>query len=445
MRDLKFPFEPAASHERLLALVEEAIGRGLLPHVRVVLARDGRSGAEWRPACGRIDLAPPGEVSKLDCRPKGPARLLQETPPVDELVARLRAAVAGGPFRVENQDLAGHGMESYWQASRRTRDWPDYGTPWPCVMAIPDAQITARPYVRDIIEAEGQIPLFDGLEHLVRHVARYRDRSGPGVDLRFGRFLVVVWDPRGRLDRFDLAGQKLTIEVAPPNQNELRLVGFAAGNTRHENISEAGPNRVEIDIGERILRAKVELKLGDELLTDAERDLPVEARIAALEGRVVPWLDDDEEDEADDGDDEHVLDGGTDRACVRAALKRALRPAFKSGVPKDEKEVQDAVEQILTTLGVTYHREKERHPVGATTFIPDFTLPVLSVAIEVKVTRPGRGEAVIQRELVQDSAGYGSWSYILAVVYDTASIIDDPARMEDASQEIGVDLLIVKH
>jgi len=76
---------------------------------------------------------------------------------------------------------------------------------------------------------------------------------------------------------------------------------------------------------------------------------------------------------------------------LEGALERALRPHFRSGPPSTEREVQDAVEDILHALGISFHREKETAPVGPRASRPDFTVPDLELAIDVKLAKPGHG------------------------------------------------------
>jgi hypothetical protein len=127
------------------------------------------------------------------------------------------------------------------------------------------------------------------------------------------------------------------------------------------------------------------------------------------------------------------------------AVNRSLRPIFKEP-PADERAVQDAMETILRPLGIDYHREKERAAVGATTFIPDFTVQDLDLAIEVKLANEKHGEAQIQHELAEDVAGYRTrWKRLLAVVYD-CGVIRDPERMRRENEKhFGVTVVIVKH
>ena len=130
---------------------------------------------------------------------------------------------------------------------------------------------------------------------------------------------------------------------------------------------------------------------------------------------------------------------------ILGAIERALRPAFKQP-PANEKAVQDVIETILQSLGMSYHREKERAAVGPTTFIPDFTLAELNLAIEVKLTNEKHSAADAQHEIAEDITAFRTkWPHILFVVYD-CGVISDPEQLRRENQKLfGVRVLVVKH
>jgi hypothetical protein len=137
---------------------------------------------------------------------------------------------------------------------------------------------------------------------------------------------------------------------------------------------------------------------------------------------------------------------GQEALDIMTAINRALRPSFKLK-PTSEKEVQDAVENILRAIGIDYHREKERAALGPTTFIPDFTIPSIELALEVKFATETLGAAKIQHEMAEDIAGYSvKWKRLLFVVYDGDGVIADPDQLRRANEAtFGVSVLIVKH
>jgi len=131
---------------------------------------------------------------------------------------------------------------------------------------------------------------------------------------------------------------------------------------------------------------------------------------------------------------------------VETAIERALRLAFRSGPPANERAVQDQVEVILSSLGVEFTREQEVAPVGPRAFRPDFALTPMSLALEVKFTNDRHGASEAQEEISADITAFKTkWSRLLVVVYDVG-VIEDPQRMRDDNMKhFGVSVLIVKH
>lgn len=131
-------------------------------------------------------------------------------------------------------------------------------------------------------------------------------------------------------------------------------------------------------------------------------------------------------------------------------LSSALRPVVvkrrqgRRGLDmNDEYDVQDAVEFLLRTL-YSDVRSEERGPssAGASSTM-DFLLKEVGVAVEVKVTRQGRGEKNVKKELLVDINDYRqhpSVHTLIAVVYDLADTFDNPAGFEEDLSELREDL-----
>jgi hypothetical protein len=131
---------------------------------------------------------------------------------------------------------------------------------------------------------------------------------------------------------------------------------------------------------------------------------------------------------------------------IEAAIERALRPYFRKGPPASEKEVQDAIEVILNSLGIDFTREQESAPVGPRSFIPDFCIANLDLAIEIKLAKPKHTASKIQEELAADISAYRTkWKHILVVIYDNG-VISDPYKMRQENiKHFGVSVVIIKH
>lgn len=131
---------------------------------------------------------------------------------------------------------------------------------------------------------------------------------------------------------------------------------------------------------------------------------------------------------------------------IELAIERALRPAFRANPPSSEKAVQDAIENILNALGVSFVRDREVAPVGGKAFKPDFTVGELNLALEVKLAKESHGVPAIQEEIAADISAYRTkWRRLIFVIYDLG-VIDDPYQLrQEHIRLFGVSVVIVKH
>ncbi len=131
---------------------------------------------------------------------------------------------------------------------------------------------------------------------------------------------------------------------------------------------------------------------------------------------------------------------------IESAIERALRPAFRDIQPKSEKEVQDAIENILNALGVEFTRERDVTSVVGKYYKPDFVIEALDLAIEIKLAKPGNGVAKIQEDLNADISGYRTkWKNLLFVIYDLGVITDPYKFQTDNIKLFGVSVRVIKH
>ena len=118
-----------------------------------------------------------------------------------------------------------------------------------------------------------------------------------------------------------------------------------------------------------------------------------------------------------------------------AALKPLIhRRQGRQGLPiRDEYDLQDAVEALLRAL---YNdvRSEERGPSSAgSSSTMDFLLREDAIAVEVKVTRPGRDEKAIKKELLVDINDYKAHPAVrrlIFAVYDVADTFRNPTGFE---------------
>lgn len=118
--------------------------------------------------------------------------------------------------------------------------------------------------------------------------------------------------------------------------------------------------------------------------------------------------------------------------------------------PEREVEIQNAVEQLLIgrglVKGVDYDREAGRVKVSIKEVIPDFVLPKLGLAIEVKLSKDKKKSKVIVDEINADIMSYGKgYASILFIVYDVGSIRDEVEFKRDLEIVDSVSVIVVKH
>jgi hypothetical protein len=127
-----------------------------------------------------------------------------------------------------------------------------------------------------------------------------------------------------------------------------------------------------------------------------------------------------------------------------AALRRlgggGLRPLFKRrrGQPAleivDEYGMQDAVEATLRTLYTDVRPEEPTQTSAGSHSRIDLHVRSQMLAIEVKVTRPGRAEDAIKGEILRDLHDYQYHPHVRTVivaVYDLASTFRNPVGFEN--------------
>lgn len=108
------------------------------------------------------------------------------------------------------------------------------------------------------------------------------------------------------------------------------------------------------------------------------------------------------------------------------------------------------IEQLLIgrglTKGLDYDRETGRVKVSIKEVVPDFILPKLSLAIEVKLAKTDSQAKAIVDEINADIQAYGrAYSHLLFIVYDLGTIRDTLEFTRDLESVGGVEAIVVKH
>jgi hypothetical protein len=106
-------------------------------------------------------------------------------------------------------------------------------------------------------------------------------------------------------------------------------------------------------------------------------------------------------------------------------IDNKLRVTFREK-PNDEREVQDAIEDLLNTKEYDFDREQVSIPYSSKSYKPDFTFEALSTALDAKLCNSKSDEKKIIDEINADIPAYKSkYSYAVFVVYDTGFIRDN--------------------
>lgn len=122
-------------------------------------------------------------------------------------------------------------------------------------------------------------------------------------------------------------------------------------------------------------------------------------------------------------------------------LRRVIRDT-----PTKEVEVQDALENLLVGADIAYSREVGGIEYSSKTYKPDFILPQIDLAIDVKLcARQGREKEIIS-EVNDDILAYRTkYRNIFFVVYDVSLIRDTELFSSSFEQNEDVIVRVVKH
>lgn len=135
-----------------------------------------------------------------------------------------------------------------------------------------------------------------------------------------------------------------------------------------------------------------------------------------------------------------------------AALRDFLAARLRSAIfrpPDKERDVQDAIEQLLIGRGMVkgqdYDRETGRVKVSGKEFVPDFIFTKLSLALEVKlINSPARVKEVVD-EINADVAAYSKgYSNLFFVLYDMGNIRDELEFRHGLERDGNISVVVVK-
>jgi hypothetical protein len=130
---------------------------------------------------------------------------------------------------------------------------------------------------------------------------------------------------------------------------------------------------------------------------------------------------------------------------VVALTERKLRKIMREA-PKNEREVQNAIETLFVAADIEHAREIDRFEYSSKSYIPDFTLSKIDLAVEIKICNRADREKEIIAEINDDILAYKQkYGNILFVIYDLGFIRDVEKFKEHFEQQDQVLVQVIKH
>lgn len=130
---------------------------------------------------------------------------------------------------------------------------------------------------------------------------------------------------------------------------------------------------------------------------------------------------------------------------VIGLAERNLRKVVRSR-PERETEIQDLFENLLIGAEIVYSREADRVEYSSKTYVPDFTLAKIDMAIDMKLcNREGREKDIIA-EINDDILAYKTkYGNLLFIVYDIGFVRDIDRFVASFEKHPDVLVRVVKH
>lgn len=126
-------------------------------------------------------------------------------------------------------------------------------------------------------------------------------------------------------------------------------------------------------------------------------------------------------------------------------IERKLRKLIRTE-PTNEREVQHHVEDLLIASDIEYSREKESIEYSSKTYVPDFILKNVCVALEIKICNRSNREKEIISEINDDILAYQKrYKNIVFLIYDIGKIRDIDKFKKSFEENENVIIMVVKH
>lgn len=130
---------------------------------------------------------------------------------------------------------------------------------------------------------------------------------------------------------------------------------------------------------------------------------------------------------------------------ILSVVERKLRKVLRQP-PSREREVQDALENLLIGADIEYSRETDSIEYSSKTYVPDFSFPRLDLVVEIKLCATQLREKEIIAEINDDILAYRTkYGNQIFVVYDLGHIRDADRFSTQFEETKGVLVRVVKH
>ncbi len=144
----------------------------------------------------------------------------------------------------------------------------------------------------------------------------------------------------------------------------------------------------------------------------------------------------------------NAKDTGPEASLILKVLRlaeRQLRKVIREK-PENERNVQDAFENLLIGADIPYGREVDSIEYSSKTYTPDFSLPKISLAVEVKLCSRSEREKELPKEINDDIIAYQTkYPNLLFVVYDLGFIRDIDRFCSSFEEHQNVTVRVIKH
>jgi hypothetical protein len=144
----------------------------------------------------------------------------------------------------------------------------------------------------------------------------------------------------------------------------------------------------------------------------------------------------------------NAKDTGPEASLILKVLRLAenqLRKVIREK-PGNEKQVQDAFENLLIGADVPYGREVDSIEYSSKTYKPDFSLTKIDLAVEVKLCNRSEREKELPEEINDDILAYQTkYTNLLFVIYDVGYIRDVDRFRSSFEEHQNVTVRVIKH